>query len=454
MTRVEEYRLPDLGEGLTEAEVVSWAVAVGDTVELNQVIGEVETAKAVVELPSPFAGVVRELLAQPGDTLPVGAGLIRIEATEAAGENKSTAAAGEVKDTKADRESKGTEAAGEVESAEADGEQKTGAVLVGYGPSGPPTSRRRRRAQSPPQQSPPKQSRQQPSRARPGLAVPAARRVARELGIDLSTVTGTGRDGAITVDDVTHARRGPEPEPAAAPADGERETRTPVRSVRRQTASAMVSSAFTAPHVSEFLTVDVTETVQVLHRLRASKLFEGLRLTPLTLVAKALLLTLREHPTLNSTWAEDTQEIVTKHYVNLGIATATDRGLMVPNIKDANQLTLPDLCRAIGELTDTARAGKATPADLTGGTITITNVGVYGIDTGTPILNPGEAAILALGAINRRPWVVGDEIVARDVTTLSVTVDHRLVDGEQASKFLSDLGAMLADPVPALLAQL
>ncbi|RVW03094.1 dihydrolipoamide acetyltransferase family protein [Rhodococcus xishaensis] len=434
MTRVEEYRLPDLGEGLTEAEVLSWAVAVGDTVELNQVIGEVETAKAVVELPSPFAGVVRELLAQPGDTVPVGAGLIRIEATATDGEIEGTAADGE------------------VEATESDGEQKTSAVLVGYGPSGSATSRRRRRTQSPPKQSPPKQSRQQPSRARPALAVPAARRLARELGVDLSTVNGTGRDGAITVDDVTRARGGPEP--VAAPAEGERETRTPIRSVRRQTASATVASAFTAPHVTEFLTVDATETVQVLHRLRASPLFNGLHLTPLTLVAKALLLTLREHPSLNSTWAEDTQEIVTKHYVNLGIATATDRGLMVPNIKDADQLTLPDLCRAIGELVDTARAGNATPTDLTGGTITITNVGMYGVDTGTPILNPGEAAILALGAINRRPWVVGDDIVARDVTTLSVTVDHRLVDGEQASEFLSDLGAMLADPVPALLAQL
>lgn len=410
MSGVEEFRLPDLGEGLTEAELVSWAVAVGDTVALNQVIAEVETAKALVELPSPFAGVVRELLTAPGDTVPVGTALIRIEATRPAGAPPTD-------------------------------QPKTESVLVGYGPSSPAPSRRRRAAQP-----------SRPAGGRPD-AVPAARRTARDLGVDLSTLTGTGRDGAITVDDVEQA--GPTTTPAvAAPVPAERETRTPIRGVRRQTAAAMAASAFAAPHVTEFLTVDVTETVQLLGRLRASTAFEGLHLTPLSLVAKALLLTLRAHPELNSSWAEDTQEIVTKHYVNLGIATATERGLVVPNVKDADKLALPDLCRAIGDLTDTARSGRATPQDLTGGTITITNVGVYGIDTGTPILNPGEAAILALGAVNRRPWVRGDEIVARDVTTLSVTVDHRLVDGEQASKFLADLGAMLADPVPTLLARI
>ncbi|WP_430331854.1 dihydrolipoamide acetyltransferase family protein [Rhodococcus sp. ACT016] len=410
MSDVEEFRLPDLGEGLTEAELVSWAVAVGDTVALNQVIAEVETAKALVELPSPFAGVVRELLARPGDTVPVGTALIRIESTRAGG-------------------------------AESHGGPTADSVLVGYGPSTPTPSRRRRavadRARSP----------------EAGVdAVPAARRAARELGIELATLTGTGRGGAITVDDVRRAQ--PAPTPAAAASEDGRESRAPIRSVRRQTAAAMVSSAFTAPHVTEFLTVDVTETVQLLARLRAATAFANLHLTPLTLVAKALLLTLRAYPALNSSWSEDTQEIVTKHYVNLGIATATDRGLVVPNVRDAETLPLPDLCRAIGDLTDTARSGRATPEDLTGGTITITNVGVYGIDTGTPILNPGEAAIVALGAINRRPWVVGVDIVARDVTTLSVTVDHRLVDGEQASKFLADLGAMLTDPVPALLARL
>ncbi|WP_206612428.1 dihydrolipoamide acetyltransferase family protein [Prescottella agglutinans] len=411
MSGVEEFRLPDLGEGLTEAELVSWAVAVGDTVELNQVIAEVETAKALVELPSPFAGVVRELLARPGDTVPVGTALIRIESTRPA-------------------------------DAVPRDEPKSESVLVGYGPSSPAPSRRRRPAAQP----------SRPVGGRPD-AVPAARRAARDLGVDLATLTGTGRGGAITVDDVEQA--GPATTPAvAAPVPDERETRTPIRSVRRQTAAAMVASAFTAPHVTEFLTVDVTETVHLLGQLRASSAFAGLHLTPLSLVAKALLLALRAHPELNSAWAEDTQEIVTKHYVNLGIAAATDRGLVVPNVKDADKLPLPELCRALGELADTARAGKATPQDLTGGTITITNVGVYGIDTGTPILNPGEAAILALGAINRRPWVVGDDIVARDVTTLSVTVDHRLVDGEQASRFLADLGATLADPVPTLLAQL
>lgn len=366
MSRVEEFRLPDLGEGLTEAELVSWSVAVGDTVELNATIGEVETAKALVELPSPFAGVVRGLLVQPGTTVPVGTPIIRVET-----------------------------AGDEVPPA-----PRQDAVLVGYGPSAPAVSRRR---------------------------VPHA---SRQTG---------ARSGPV------HTRRD---------AQDARETRTPIRGVRRETAAAMVASAAAAPHVTEFLTVDVTESVTLLARLRASAAFDGLHLTPLSLVAKALLLALRAHPALNSAWDEGAQEIVTKHYVNLSIATATERGLMVPNVKDAERLTLPELCRAIGALTDTARSGRATPADLTGGTVTITNVGVYGIDTGTPILNPGEAAILALGAIAKRPWVVGDDIVARNVTTLSVTVDHRLVDGEQASRFLADLGAMLRDPVTCLLALL
>ncbi|WP_305094557.1 dihydrolipoamide acetyltransferase family protein [Prescottella sp. R16] len=343
---VADFRLPDLGEGLTEAELVSWSVAVGDTVTLNQPIGEVETAKALVELPSPYAGTVRELLARPGDTVPVGAVLIRIET---AGDGSAPAP-----DT----------------------------VLVGYGPTAPAPSRRRRRPTAAPR---------------------------------------TARD------------------------------RTPVHGVRRRTAAAMVASA-TVPQVTEFLTVDVTETTTLLTRLRTAPAFADLHLTPLTLVAKALLLVLPEHPALNASWDEHTQEIVTHHTVNLGIATATDRGLLVPNIKNAGTLALPDLCRALTDLTDTTRTGHATTTDLTGGTVTVTNIGVYGIDTGTPLLNPGEAAILALGAITRRPWVVGDQIVARDVTTLAVTVDHRLVDGEQASRFLADLAAVLTDPVPALVA--
>ncbi|QBJ97912.1 2-oxo acid dehydrogenase subunit E2 [Rhodococcus sp. ABRD24] len=380
MSAVEEFRLPDLGEGLTEAELVSWAVAVGDTVALNQAIGEVETAKAVVELPSPYAGVVRELLAQPGDTVPVGAPVIRIET--------------------ADPQLSGG------------GERRTESVLVGYGPSAPAPSRRRR-----PPPVPPRTPRQRPD---------AVRR---------------------------HQESAPSPAPTALPEPGDRETRTPIRSVRRQTASAMVRSAFTAPQVTEFLTADVTESVRLLAQLRASARFEGLHLTPLILVAKALLLALRVHPELNSAWLEDSQEIVTRRYVNLGIATATDRGLVVPTVRDAEKLSLPELARAIADLTATARDGKATPEQLSGGTITITNVGIYGVDAGTPILNPGEAAILALGAINRRPWVLGDELAIREVTTLSLTVDHRLVDGEQASRFLADLAAILIDPVPALLAQ-
>ncbi|CAM3065055.1 dihydrolipoamide acetyltransferase family protein [Prescottella defluvii] len=373
MSTLADFRLPDLGEGLTEAELVSWAVAVGDTIELNQVIGEVETAKALVELPSPFAGVVRELVAQPGDTVPVGASLIRVETDAAAPPAES--------------------------------------VLVGYGPSAPAPSRRRRRG------------------------------------------SPVHREPVARPDAVLRHQVPPSATATTADADA-RETRTPIRGVRRETAAAMVRSAFTAPQITEFLTADVTETTRLLAKLRSSDRFTGLHLTPLAVVAKAVLVTLRSHPALNSAWLDDTQEIATKHYVNLGIAAATARGLVVPNIENADRLTLPELCRAITELTDTARAGKTTPARLSGGTVTITNVGVYGIDAGTPILNPGEAAILALGAINPRPWVHDDRLAIRDVTTLSLTVDHRLVDGEQASRFLADLGALLTDPVPALLAQL
>ncbi|TQC42675.1 2-oxo acid dehydrogenase subunit E2 [Rhodococcus sp. WS4] len=408
----QEFRLPDLGEGLTEAELVSWAVEVGQTIELNQVIGEVETAKALVELPSPYAGVVADLLVSPGTTVPVGTPIIRIT-TDAATEELPTRTP----------------------------------VLVGYGPEAAAESKRARRKLVAAEE-----SGAVPDRRRPDSS-PAARVAARELGVDLAVVAGTGPSGAVTRNDVeSHAGSAgqavsPTPEPAEA---SEHETRTPIRGVRKQTAEAMVRSAFTAPHVTEFVTVDVTRSVELLERLRQLPEFEGLSVTPLTLVAKAMIVALRKNPSLNASWDEEHQEIVTKHYVNLGIAAATPRGLVVPNIKEAQSLSLLDLCRAITELTATARSGRAEPAQLTGGTVSITNVGVFGVDAGTPILNPGESAILCLGSVTRRPWVHEDELAVRWVTTLSVSFDHRVVDGEQGSRFLSSVAAMLHDPASLL----
>ena len=450
-TMIKEFRLPDLGEGLTESEILSWKVAVGDTVALNQVIAEVETAKAVVELPSPFAGVVAALHEQPGTVVEVGKPIVSFEVDDAGSSNGGKAADG------------GAESAAPASETPAKREPN----LVGYGAvvehAGRPTRRARGRvaapvlqdhaatetqAPAPPavvEQAPPVVEQAAGERPR---STPPVRKLARDLGIDLEEVTGSGPRGLITREDIQNFGGKPSQEAVSSTpvSSGERETRTPIKGVRKFTAAAMVQSAFTAPHVTEFLTVDVTATMDLLARLKGSKSFEGVKLTPLTIAAKAVLVALRNNPTLNSHWDEGRQEIVQFNYVNLGIAAATPRGLTVPNIKDAHQLSLRDLATQLSELTDTARAGKTTPADLSGGTISITNIGVFGIDAGTPILNPGEAAIVALGAVRKAPWVVGDELAVRQVMSLSLSFDHRLVDGEQGSRFLADLGSILSDP--------
>jgi len=418
---VKEFRMPDLGEGLTEADLVSWTVAVGDRVELNQVVAEVETAKAVVELPSPFAGTVAELLAEPGTTVPVGAPIIRIAVP-----------------------SEGPHDAG--------AESQT-PVLVGYGPGRPPVSKRAARTLA--QAGPPPDGPSGNGHSAPHLhaephrpdAKPSARREAKRLGIDLATVTGTGTGGVVTRSDVRRAAdRAARTEPGG-------ETRVPITGVRKRTAEAVTRSAFTAPHATVFLTCDVTATVELVERLRTHPSFADRHPTALTIVAAALLRAVADQPILNATWDQDAGEIATRTYVNLGIATATDEGLMVPVIRSADALSLPDLAGAIATVTATARAGRATPTDLTGGTISITNVGVFGVDGGSPILVPGEAAILAVGAIAPRPWVVDDALAVRRVVTLSLSFDHRLVDGEQAGRALAAIGGFLGDPVPALLAR-
>ncbi|MBF6172433.1 dihydrolipoamide acetyltransferase family protein [Nocardia blacklockiae] len=447
---VLEFRLPDLGEGLTDAELVSWAVAVGDRVELNQTIAEVETAKAQVALPSPFAGEVLELLASPGETVPVGAPLIRVAAEYEAAASPP---------------------------AEAPERQS---VLVGYGPEGEPTSRRARTAANPPAIQPDTG----PLPSYPDIpgrppATPAARKLARELGIDISFVAGSGPGGAVTVDDVRHAvpvsqppaRIRPENEaadedtprpstprvPLMRPDGGiiratpsARETRTPVSGVRKRTATAMVTSARTIPQASAFATTDFTASMELLDHLRSTESFSGLSLTPLALVAKATLAAMAEFPEINAWWDDEHKEIVTKHYVNLGIAVATDRGLLVPNVKEAQALSLRDLCREIGWLADVARTGSARPADLRGGTFTISNVGVFGVDTGVPLVNPGEGAILCLGSIRKQPWVYRDELAVRWVTTLGLSFDHRMIDGELGARFLSTVTSLLEDPLTLL----
>ncbi|MFF2109299.1 dihydrolipoamide acetyltransferase family protein [Rhodococcus koreensis] len=415
MPTVKTFLLPDLGEGLTDAELLSWLVAVGDTVTLNQNIAEVETAKASVELPSPYAGTVVALHAAEGTTVDVGSPFIDIEI------------------------------AGEEPKADPAPPAERTPVLVGYGVAEDSSSKRRRRhttaAAARIGDLP------APHSTRP-LASPPVRFAAKRSGVDLTAVVATGVHGEVTRDDLErHRTATPVTTPTATPVPDADEERIPIKGVRKHTAAAMVRSAFTAPHVTEFVTVDVTPTIELLAQLRDTKHFTDVRLTPLTLVAKALLVALRTNPTLNSFWDEGAQEIVVKRSVNLGIAAATPRGLMVPNIKNAHTLGLRDLAIALSDLTTTAKEGKTGPADLADGTITITNVGVFGIDSGTPILNPGEAAILCFGAIRRQPWEYRGEIALRSVTTLSLSFDHRLVDGEQGSRFLAAIGQILSDPM-------
>ncbi|MGB2722855.1 MAG: dihydrolipoamide acetyltransferase family protein, partial [Rhodococcus sp. (in: high G+C Gram-positive bacteria)] len=321
----------------------------------------------------------------------------------------------------------------------ADSEERV-PVLVGYGVAKEGSSRRGGRGSAPVSAAPNGQN------GKP-LAAPPVRKVAKDNDVDLSAVPATGARGDVTRGDVESYLQGEQTAGEQLPQRVGREERTPIKGVRKHTADAMVRSAFTAPHVTEFVTVDVTETLTLLDSLRSSAHFAEVRLTPLALVAKAVLVALKSNPSLNSSWDEATAEIVTKYFVNLGIAAATPRGLMVPNIKNAQELSLVDLARALADLTRVAKEGKSSPADLAEGTITITNVGVFGVDAGTPILNPGEAAILCFGAIRRLPWEHQGEIALRSVTTLSLSFDHRLVDGQQGSQFLALVGQLLSDPL-------
>ncbi|WP_326826217.1 dihydrolipoamide acetyltransferase family protein [Streptosporangium sp. NBC_01756] len=471
---MKEFKLPDVGEGLTEAEIVRWHVKAGDPVKVNQIIVEIETAKAVVELPCPFDGVVAALMADEGETVDVGRPIISVD--DGSAPVPAAAPVPERVEALAD------------DMVPAVPKEERQPVLVGYGVKMGTAKRRARKATStPPVTRPPVREDTAPVRedtapvredtalagspglvgeavpaspswrepdtaSRPGrgaaLAKPPVRKLARDLGVDLTELTGSGPQGSITRDDVHSAVGAASPAVSRAVPAGEE--RIPVKGVRKATAQAMVASAFTAPHVTEFLQVDVTATMDAVVRLRLLPDFAEVKVSPLLLVAKAVLVAARRHPMINSMWDESAQEIVVKHYVNLGIAAATPRGLLVPNVKDAHALSLPDLARALGALAETARAGRTQPAEMAGGTITITNVGVFGVDAGTPILNQGESAILAFGQIRDLPWVVDGQIVPRKVCTLALSFDHRVVDGELGSLFLRDVGAMLEDPLRML----
>lgn len=451
---ISEFRLPDLGEGLPEAEIVQWLVAEGDAVTLNQPIAEVETAKAIVELPSPFAGVVRTLHAAAGDVVEVGGPLIEIDVP------------GDDAEPSPPEQSAQTPAQEEAEP------ERAVPNLVGYGAAPRAAGRPQRRARGGRTASaasdtavleaaphdvvsdaPPADARHERPRS-----TPPVRQFAKQLGVDLALVEASGVTGIIRREDVerfaehmSQASVTPAAAPAADSAAGARETRTPIRGVRKATAAAMVRSAFTAPHVTCFLEVDVTETTRLVASLRADARLAEHRIGILAVVAKAVCLALRAEPSLNSRWDDEAGEIVQHHYVNLGIAAATERGLIVPHIADAQRLGLAELADALRDLTQTARSGRATPASLTGGTFSITNFGTFGIDAGTPILNPPEAGILGIGAVRRRPWEFEGQIALRDIMTLSLSFDHRLVDGEQGARFLAAIGDVLREPGRAML---
>ena len=482
-----EYKLPDPGEGLTEAEIVSWKVKVGDTVKINDIVVEVETAKSLVELPSPFAGEVTAILVPEGETVEVGTPIIAIGDPAPAPQPDAGPA-----------ETAHAEPIAEPGAGASDGDDEPPMkTLVGYGPRTVEAKRRPRKGGVSPSSDAGAATQMQLQGAfAPGgaqsqdvvesdepavpaeaprseaprgetpaagasvqvLAKPPVRKLAKDLGIDLRQVTPTGPNGTITRSDVeghTDPSAGQaEPAPAApavSRAPGERETREPIKGVRKMMGQAMVESAFTAPHVTEWVTVDVTKTMKLVEKLRSHRDFRDVKVSPLLVVARAVILAARRTPEVNATWDDAAGEVVFKHYVNLGIAAATPRGLVVPNVKDADQMSMPELGRAINELTATAREGRTQPAEMSGGSFTITNVGVFGVDAGTPIINPGESAILCFGAVRQQPWVHKGKIKPRDLTTLALSFDHRLVDGEKGSRFLADVAAILEDPAQALM---
>ena len=464
-----EYLLPDVGEGLTEAEIVAWKVKVGDVIAVNDIVVEIETAKSIVELPSPYAGTVTAILVEEGVTVAVGTPIIAVGDPAEGGDAPSAPSAPD--EMEIDLSNPAASGGGEGES------------LVGRNKADRGPTRRARKvatgtlathiqtqasfetglaspmveAAEPEPAVPSVSARDlEPAEARV-LAKPPVRKLAKDLGVDLATVTGTGPNGSVTRSDVEGSSTGSPglgtgaSAPSSTSVAGARETREPIKGVRKMMASAMTQSAFTAPHVTEWITVDATRTMEFVDRLKSRREFREVKVSPLLVLARAVILAARRTPEINSFWDEAAEEVVLKHYVNLGIAAATPRGLVVPNVKDAQDLSLLELAAALNDLTAVAREGRTQPAEMSGGTFTITNVGVFGVDAGTPIINPGESAILCFGAVKKQPWVVDDQIVVRDVTTLALSFDHRHIDGEKGSRFLADVAGMIEDPATALL---
>ncbi|MET4060855.1 2-oxoisovalerate dehydrogenase E2 component (dihydrolipoyl transacylase) [Arthrobacter sp. UYP6] len=492
------FHLPDVGEGLTEADIVQWKVKAGDTVEINDVIVEIETAKSLVELPSPYAGVVSALFVDEGQTVDVGAPIISVTAASPAQETGQQpgapmtpapvpAAAGEDEQPSASLTGTGPKADAVKRrprmSRPAAGQPAQPAQPAGDGQAAEPASPSPVPSAEPPApESPAPEPPVAPAAERSAdaraadprtqgvaaagaavqdtltrllqrvLAKPPVRKAAKDLGINLADVPATGPSGEVTKQDLIsyQAQRESEQDSAdtfwagAQKAGDQRIERIPVKGVRRATAKAMVQSAFTAPHVSIFVDVDASRTMEFVKRLKVSRDFEGIKVSPLLILAKAVIWAAARNPSVNATWAGD--EILVKHFMNLGIAAATPRGLMVPNIKDAQDLSLKELAIALNSLATTARAGKTPPADMQGGTLTITNIGALGIDTGTPIINPGEVAIVAFGTIKQKPWVLDGEVIPRWVTTLGGSFDHRVVDGDLSARFMADVASILEEP--------
>jgi 2-oxoisovalerate dehydrogenase E2 component (dihydrolipoyl transacylase) len=502
---MSDYLLPDVGEGLTEAEIVSWKVQIGDTVEINDVVVEIETAKSLVELPSPFEGTVTAILVAEGETVAVGTPIISI-GDPAASEPSAPSAEPEI-DLSNPAATGGGEGETLVGRAKADraarrrtrrrgGMDEVGRVTAhakvhdSFNAGAPPQGEKvdalvERLVVDTPDREPVVPTTDQRRASVRALAKPPVRKLAKDLGVDLASLTGSGPEDSITREDVEAAADslvevggpdslvevggpdslvevgGPDslvevggPDSSVevrAQRAAKPETREPIKGVRKMMAQAMTASAFTSPHVTEWVSVDVTETMRLVGRLKERREFRDVKVSPLLVLARAVILSMRRTPEINSWWDEESQEVVYKGYVNLGIAAATPRGLVVPNVKDADQMSMLELATALGELTATAREGRTQPAEMAGGTFTITNVGVFGVDGGTPIINPGESAIIALGAINKRPWVDEGELCVRDVTTLSLSFDHRHIDGEKGSRFLADVAGLMADPASALL---
>ncbi len=464
----EIFLLPDVGEGLTEAEIVTWKVAVGDVVTLNQPLVDIETAKATVELPSPYAGTVVALHGNVGDVLEVHKPLITFDV----GGAPSAAPAA-------------TQAAPETPAAPAPASDKTEgsvgegreAVLIGYGVANEDAvvTRKHRRQGSTPAMPTPVAPAVAAVATLPSVAprsTPPVRLYAKQHGLDISSISGTGRDGLITRSDVEQALSGAPSTPARVSAPitgpnttsrfvgrdleswstGPKEERIPVKGVLRSMAEAMVQSAFTQPRAAVWVRVDATKTMDLLASLKTQPNLAGVRLSPLTIVALALCDAARHFPGINSSFDSVANEVIVRRTVNLGIAANTPRGLIVPNIKGADQLDLVSMAAALTVLVDKAREGTTTPNEMIGTTLSITNVGPFGVDAAIPILPPGTGAILAVGQIAKAPWVVDDQVVVRQVVELAMAFDHRQVDGAMASAVLAHIGRFLNDPAPAIIA--